>query len=25
VVGDSYRAGEWPISIILDLLGLSHP
>jgi hypothetical protein len=25
VIGDRYRAGEWPISIILDPLGLSHP
>jgi hypothetical protein len=24
VVGDRYRAGELPISIILDPLGLSH-
>jgi hypothetical protein len=25
MVCDRYRAGEWPISIILDLLGLYHP
>ena len=24
VVGNSYRDGEWPISIFLDPLGLSH-
>ena len=24
VTCDSYRAGEWPISILLDPLGLSH-